>query len=386
MVVKIGVIGLGNMGTAHCRNIVSDPGFELSAVADVRQARVEKLQERYSCAGFIEPLDLLKSGECEAVLIATPHFDHTELGIAALKQGLHVLVEKPISAHKQDCEKLIRAHTNPRQVFAAMFNQRTNPNYQRVKQMISDGTLGQVRRFSWTITDWFRPQSYFDSGGWRATWAGEGGGVLLNQSPHQLDLLQWLFGMPEQVHAFCEFGKYHDIEVEDSVTARLKFSNGAEGLFISTTGEAPGLNRLEIAAENGLLVYDTSDDHMLFRKNEIPVSQAIAENEPFSAPGIEEIQFATGSGEGGQHKEILANFAAAILHGEPLIAPAAEGIHSVELANAMLLSSARNKAVSLPMSSRTYATQLKKWMATSNFSPDNPDAGVVQDVNKSWKQ
>lgn len=390
MTVRIGVVGLGNMGTGHCRNLAKLPEYKLSAVADVRTSRVGKLTERYGCAGFSDPVEMIRSGECDAVLIATPHFDHTTIGIAALKQGLHVLVEKPISAHKLDCEKLIRAHGDQKTVFAAMFNQRTNPNYQRIRTMLRDGTLGAVRRFSWTITDWFRPQSYYDSGGWRATWAGEGGGVLLNQSPHQLDLMQWLFGMPDEVQAFCELGKYHDIEVEDSVTARLKFQDGAEGLFVSTTGEAPGINRLEIAAENGLLIYDTSEDDMVFKKNEQSVSQAIAENEPFTAPATEQILFPTGEGEGGQHLEILQNFAAAILDGAELIAPASEGIHSVELANAMLLSGARGKTVSLPMSARSYATQLKKWMATSRYQGPISEGATgdeaVQDINKSWKK
>ena len=385
MVVRIGVVGLGNMGTSHCRNIAKITDYKLTAVADVRTSRVEKLSERYECEGFSDPVKLIKSGSCDAVLIATPHFDHTPLGIAALKQGLHVLMEKPISAQKADCEKLIRAHQDESVVFAAMFNQRSNPQYQKILQMLSDGTLGRVRRFSWTITDWFRPQSYFDSGGWRATWAGEGGGVLLNQSPHQLDLLQWLFGMPDQVHAFCEFGKYHDIEVEDSVTARLSYDDGCEGIFISTTGEAPGLNRLEIAAENGLLVYDASADHMTFTQNNKTVSQAIAENQPFESPEVEVHSFPV-QGEGRQHVEILENFAAAILRGETIIAPAAEGICSVELANAMLLSGARSRVVELPLNSRSYANQLKKWIASSSYQAeveaDNPD---VQDVSKSWK-
>lgn len=387
MVVRMGVIGLGNMGSGHCRSISKLANYQLSAVADVRASRVEKLKARYECAGFTSATELLNSGTCDAVLIATPHFDHTHLGVAALKQGLHVLMEKPISAHKQDCQKLIRAHKNPELVFAAMFNQRTNPNYQKIRSMIADGTLGAVRRFSWTITDWFRPQAYFDSGGWRATWAGEGGGVLLNQSPHQLDLLQWLFSMPDEVHGFCEFGKYHDIEVEDSVTARLKYASGTEGLFISTTGEAPGINRLEIAAENGLLIYDTAAEHMIFKENAKPVTQAIAENEPFTAPAVTVHEYATGDDEGGQHREILENFAAAILSAEPLIAPAAEGIHSVELANAMLLSSARGKPVSIPMSARAYSNQLKQWVATSRYQPetDLADGGEVQDIARSWK-
>ena len=385
MSVRIGVIGLGNMGTGHCRSIAALDDLQLAAVSDVRESRVEKLSERYKCEGFTDPSALLKSGTCDAVLIATPHFDHTPLGIKALEAGLHVLMEKPISAHKADCEKLIKAHTNETQVFAAMFNQRTNPQYRKIREMIQDGTLGSVRRFSWTITDWFRPQSYFDSGGWRATWGGEGGGVLLNQSPHQLDLLQWMFGMPSCVHAFCELGKYHDIEVEDAVTARLTYQNGTEGLFISTTGEAPGVNRLEIAAEHGLLVYDAGEDRMIFKQNSKSVTKAIAENAPFEAPSTEMRHFDT-EGEGGQHVTILKNFAAAILTGKELIAPAAEGIHSVELANAMLLSGARKQTVDLPISGRSYANQLNKWMASSRYRPEQDDGNQeVQDVSKSWK-
>ncbi|MFT5098130.1 MAG: putative dehydrogenase [Planctomycetaceae bacterium] len=382
MPVRLGVIGLGNMGTAHCRTIESISEIDLVAVSDIRRVRVDKLTERYGCAGYDDPFALIGSGRCDAVLIATPHYDHTSLGIAALKRGLHVLVEKPISAQKSDCEKLIKAHCNPNQVFAAMFNQRTNRHYQKIRQMIQDGSLGNVRRFSWTITDWFRPQSYYNSGGWRATWAGEGGGVLLNQSPHQLDLMQWLFGMPSQVHAFCEFGKYHDIEVEDSVTARLKYDSGTEGLFVTTTGEAPGLNRLEISAENGLLVYDTADGAIRFKRNDKSITLAIAENAPFSAPQTQDIEVLV-TGKAKQHMEVLENFAAAILQGEPLIAPAAEGIASVELANAMLLSGATEKPISLPLSSRRYAAQLKKWAANSRYKPDAPEADV-EDLSKSF--
>jgi len=380
--VRLGIIGIGNMGTAHCRLIQNIPDFELVAVSDVLRGRVDKLVERYGCLGYLDPMKLIKSNTCDAVLIATPHYDHTRIGIEALKHGLHVMVEKPISVHKADCEKLINAHKNPDQIFAAMFNQRTNRHYQKIRSMLQDDTLGAVQRFSWTITDWFRPQSYYASGGWRATWAGEGGGVLLNQSPHQLDLLQWLFGMPLQVQAFCEFGKYHDIEVEDAVTARLQYASGMEGLFVTTTGEAPGLNRLEIAAQNGLLVYDTADGEIQFKRNAKSVGQALIENAPFEMPETESVLVVVET-EGRQHLEVLENFAAAILRGAPLIAPAAEGIHSVELANAMLLSGVTHKLISLPINSRRYANQLNKWVATSRYKPELIEA-KVQDISNSF--
>ncbi len=196
--VKLGIIGLGNMGQMHCRLLAKIDNIELSAVCDIDPARLAKVTGQYGCIGYADPKVFLsrQQGKTDAVLIATPHYDHTTLGVIALKRGYHLLVEKPISVHKADCEKLIRAHSDPSRKFAAMFNQRTNSQYQEIKRLIVSGELGEIRRIQWTITDWFRSQQYYDSGGWRATWGGEGGGVLMNQCPHQLDLLQWLFGMP----------------------------------------------------------------------------------------------------------------------------------------------------------------------------------------------
>jgi predicted dehydrogenase len=276
-------------------------------------------------------------------------------------------MEKPISVHKADAERLLRAHRAPTQVFAAMFNQRTNPAYRKIRGMIGRGELGEIHRIQWTITDWFRSQAYYDSGGWRATWGGEGGGVLLNQCPHQLDLWQWLFGMPATVRAFVHLGRHHQIEVEDEVTSYLEYANGATGVFTTTTGEAPGTNRLEVAGDRGLLVYDANDRHMTFTRNAKTVTRAIAENRSFEKPETEIVKIRVGDG-GRQHAEILENFAAAVRGREELIAPAAEGLHSVELANAMLLSGWLDRPVALPMSARRYAAQLKKRVDGSRFN------------------
>ena len=224
--VRLGIIGLGNMGQSHARMVQDIADVNLAAVSDIDRTRLDKVVQKYGCRGFQDPASLMRSGSCDAVLIATPHYDHTTLGIAALKSRLHVLVEKPISVHKADCEKLLRAHTDPDLVFAAMFNQRTNPQYRHIREMVTTGELGAIHRVHWTITDWFRSQAYYDSGGWRATWHGEGGGVLMNQCPHQLDLLQWIFGMPARLRAFCHLGKHHRIEVEDDVTCYLEWPDG----------------------------------------------------------------------------------------------------------------------------------------------------------------
>jgi predicted dehydrogenase len=306
---------------------------------------------------------MIASGKVDAVLIATPHFSHTTIGIAALQAGLHVLVEKPISVHKADAEKLIAAHTNPRQVFAAMFNQRTDPYYIKIREMVRDGTLGQVRRISWTITNWFRSAAYYASGSWRATWEGEGGGILLNQCPHNLDLYAWIFGQPHRVRAFCQFGRYHDIEVEDDVTGYFEYNDGTTATFIATTGEAPGTNRLEIAAENGRLVME--NDKLVFTRNEMPTSEfSRTTRESFAAPRTTENVIDV-SGHGDQHIGIMRNFVEAIAEGKPLIAPAAEGILSVELANAMLLSSFEDRAIDLPLNGAVYEQALQGKISAS---------------------
>ena len=359
--VRLGVIGVGSIGTLHVSNVVEAKvdRVELATVADHNPGRLAKVAGKRKT--FSTGEELIGSGLVDAVLIATPHYSHPTLGIAALNAGLHVLVEKPLAVHKADAERFLAAHTNPRLVFAAMFNQRTDPFYQKIREMVRGGELGEVRRINWTITDWFRTEAYYASGGWRATWAGEGGGVLLNQSPHNLDLFQWIFGMPARVRAFCGLGRYHNIEVEDDVTAYFEFANGATAVFITSTGEAPGTNRLEIAAERGRLVYE--NDSLTFLRNEVPMSEfSRTTDKRFEAPPRSEIKFPL-AGHGGQHAEVLQNFVDAILDGKPVIAPAAEVIHSVELANAMLYSSLQNQTVELPLDSAAYRQMLRGLVA-----------------------
>ncbi|WP_309386822.1 Gfo/Idh/MocA family protein [Cerasicoccus frondis] len=370
--VRIGIIGLGNMGTTHAKNIIEGkvPGAKLSAVCDHDEKRLEsyKDQKHFSCGE-----EMIKSGEIDAVIIATPHYPHTTLGIAALEAGIHTLVEKPISVHKADCERLITAHTNKDVVFAAMFNQRTDPRYIKLRELITSGQLGKINRINWIITDWFRTAHYYASGGWRATWGGEGGGVLLNQCPHQLDLLQWLFGMPTEVRAYCQIGRFHDIEVEDDVTTFLKYESGATGVFITTTGEAPGTNRLEVAAEQGKVIIE--GEGIKWIRNEKQTSEYCNEaKDGFSKPGTWDISIPT-QGFGEQHVGIMKNFVDAILNGAELIAPAAEGINSVELANSMLYSSFTDTTLKLPLDGAAYEAHLKKLIAESTHVKEVKETG-----------
>jgi predicted dehydrogenase len=317
--VRIGIVGLGKHGQGTSR--------EHSCGQSARTARHRAVRERRHPAELIEGEKaftdvnlMIRSGHIDAILICTPHFSHTTIGIEALKAGLHVLVEKPISVHKADCERLIAAHTDKSKIFAAMFNMRTNACFKKVKDLIDSGEIGAVRRVHWEVTNWFRTNYYYATGGWRGTWKGEGGGVLMNQCPHNLDLFQWLFGMPQKVRGFCQFGRFHEIEVEDDVTAVMQYDNGTTATFVTSTGEAPGINKLEISAEQGRLTV-TDGTRIHFQRNRQPMSKFCMEAEAaFAMPESWHMDIPVES-SGGQHVEILQNFTNAILKGEKLLSP-----------------------------------------------------------------
>jgi len=376
--VRLGIVGLGNMGSGHVANMHKIKRCKLTAVCDVDTGKLAKYPDFKQ---FEDSGEMIRSGEIDAVLIATPHYFHTTIGIDAFQNGLHVLSEKPISVHKADAQRMIDAYTDKSKVFAAMFNQRTDPHYQRIRKIVQSGELGEIARTSWIITDWFRSEVYYASGGWRATWRGEGGGVLLNQCPHNLDLFQWICGMPSKVRAHCGFGKHHDIEVEDAVTAYLEYPNGATGIFVTTTGEAPGTNRLEIVGDRGKLVYENGK--ILVTRTEASVKETLV-NTPDSFPSMPtwncEVPV---NGYGGQHIEVINNFVDAILDGKELIAPGVEGIRSVELANAMLYSAWTDSTVSVPLDASAYEAALLEKIATSRYEKKVVSDAVV-DMANSW--
>ncbi len=379
--VRLGVIGLGNMGTAHSQAIREGKvsRSELTAVCDVLPKALEPYE---GVKKFADSGELIRSGEVDAVIIATPHYDHTTIGIDALEQGLHVLTEKPISVHKADCERLLAAHKNREQVFAVMFQLRTDPAFKKLKEVIDRGELGAIQRTNWIITTWFRSDAYYASGGWRATWRGEGGGVLLNQSPHTLDLFQWICGMPTRVYAKCDLGRHHNIEVEDDVHALLEYENGARGVFITGTSEAPGTNRLEIIGDRGRIVLE--DGKITFNRSETPIAEfSRTTRNSFGTPGIWNIDIPVPNGpRGGNHVEVCQRFIDAILDGTPLVAEAEEGIHSVELANAMLYSSFTGETVNLPLDGAAYEAKLKELIANSRFEKKVVEAEVDFEASK----
>lgn len=365
--IKFGIIGIGGMGTNHARSILNGdiPELKLTAVADVSEDRLKFAKENFpeDIRIFRDGRELIDSGSCDAVLVSTAHYQHPEYVIYALEHGLHVISEKPAGVYTKQVREMNAVAGKSDKVFAIMLNQRTNCVYRKLREMIMSGELGQLKRVNWIITDWYRTQSYYDAAGWKATWDGEGGGVLLNQCPHQLDLLQWLCGMPVKVRAFCHEAKWHDIEVEDDVTAYLEYENGATGVFVTSTGDAPGTNRLElgfemgkIVCENGKLIFDRlAENERTFCKTS---------QNGFAKPETTRIEVET-DGKNEQHAGVFRAFADRILRGGKLVAEGTEGIKGLILSNAMYLSSWLDKTVEIPFDEDLFLQELNKRRASS---------------------
>jgi len=381
--VRLGIAGMGNIGKFHADYLLQGKvaRCDLVAVSSTSLARLEPYRQLKT---FESTEKMIHSGVIDALIIATPHYQHTTLGIEALQHGIHVLVEKPISVHKADCERLIAAHRDKKVIFAAVFQQRAEPKYKKLKSLLANRELGEITRFNWVMTDWFRTETYYASGGWRATWKGEGGGVLLNQCPHNLDMLIWLMGAPSRVRGFCQLGRFHNIEVEDNVTAYLEWTNRATGVFITSTGETPGSNRLEIVGERGKIVVE--NHKITFTRNETSMFEFSKTSKVgFARPEVWNIEVPY-ENSAGQHQQITQNFVDAILDGAPLIAPASEGMHSVELANAILYSSLENRTIDLPLDSAAYERKLQQLIAESKFEKKVVKTVVGEDFTKSFNR
>lgn len=372
--VRIAIIGLGNMGTGHTKYLSKGEvaGAELTAVVDPREERLQWAQQNLGdkVKRFATADELFAAKCVDAVLIATPHYDHPALAIRSFAEGLHVLIEKPAGVYTKQVREMNEVAAKSGKVFGIMYNQRTNPLYQKLRDLVQSGELGEIRRTNWIITNWYRSQSYYDSGGWRATWAGEGGGVLLNQDPHQLDLWQWTIGMmPSRVRAFCYFGKYRNIEVEDDVTAFVEYPNGATGVFVTTTGEAPGTNRYEVTGDRGKIVIE--DGKLTFWRLRVPESQFNREYKGgFGQPECWKCEIPVPGDKGNGHMLITQNWVDAIRKGTPLLAPGEEGIKGLTLSNAMHLSTWTDNWVNLPIDEDLFYEKLQQQIANSKSTKD----------------
>ncbi len=384
---RLAVIGIGNMGSSHVRDVPTLPGAQLAAICDIDRAKADAWSQELHVPAYLDYREMLDQAALDGVIISTPHYDHTPIAIECFQRGIHVLVEKPIAVTTRDARKMIAAYEAARQkyphlVFEIMFMQRTYGFWQKIKSMIDNGDLGKLTRATWIITDWFRTQAYYNTGGWRATWKGEGGGVLLNQCPHNLDLYQWFFGLPQRVNGFAHIGKYHNIEVEDEVTAYFEYANGMVGHFITTTGEAPGTNRLEIVGEmgklvfeNGTLTFTRNEESMLHFLQTDPRSFASVPNE------VIEISY-THHGQPG-HRFVIEDFIESIRTGKAPANPGVEGLNGLMLGNSIMLSSFLHQTVELPINDDLYADKIAELAKTSRFQKAETTA-ASDDFSKSF--
>jgi predicted dehydrogenase len=380
--VRLGVIGCGVMARYHMNYFPRLSGLRFSAAADIDPRALAHTVQTQNVRGFEDGLALLDSGLIDAVLIATPHYFHPLFTQAAMSRGIHVLTEKPVAVSALAAQQVNQTHTrHPRVLYAVMFNQRTYSTWAKVRQLVQAGAVGELQRVSWIVTTWFRPDAYYRSGTWRATWAGEGGGVLLNQCPHNLDLLQWIVGMPVKVTAQVGLGRYHDIEVEDQVNAIFEFANGATGMFVTSTGEAPGTSRLEIAGDRGRIVTDGGPVIELYETAASVRDFCRTSPDPFSAPPGAATLIQT-DGKKPDHPLVMQNFIDAILHGTPLLAAGEEGLASLELANAMLMSGLLHQTVPVPTDREAYDRMLKNLARQSRYDPQT--AGPAR-IDEAWQ-
>ncbi len=387
--VKVGIIGLGNQGSSYLFNIFEQGKVEKAevvAVCDINPAKLENVKNKTTYKNlsyFNDYIEMLDSGLCEMVMVETPHYLHPEIVMECIKRDINVISDKPAGVYTSHVKEMNEFAKGKKAKFTIMFNQRTNCIYRKMREIIQNGGIGDLQRVTWIITDWYRTQAYYNTGSWRATWKGEGGGVLINQCPHQLDLLQWVVGqLPKSVRGFCKYGKWHDIEVEDEVTAYLEYENGASGVFITTTGECPGSNRFEISGTKGKLLCENGEiKYYKLKEDSQEVSNRITDN-PFEDIDIEEVALDT-DGQNPQHAGIINNFIGAILGEEELFVKGEDGLACVELMNAIELSGWLGGAeVSLPVDDKKYLSILQEKAQNSKEKTNVKE--VVADTSKTY--
>lgn len=360
--IRMGVIGIGNMGSAHAMQIHRGrvEGMVLAAVCDIDPLRLgwAAAQLGEEVERYAEYPELLTSGRVDAVLIATPHPMHPRIAADALRAGLHVLTEKPVGIDVDAARELNRTAAGSSGVFGIMYNQRTNPLFAELRRRFREGELGELVRLTWTISNWYRTQAYYDSGTWRATWSGEGGGVLMNQCPHNLDIWQWITGMPERLIAHCRTAHFHDIEVEDEAAIYAEYANGATAVFLTSTGEYPGTNRLELSGTRGKAVIENGRLTLELLEEDLRVITATS---PECMPqcALRKVEVEQHGPESG-HLGILNDFSRAVREGTELLAPGREGIYGLSLANAAYLSAWKHDWVKLPLDGEEYQRELRR--------------------------
>lgn len=381
---KIGIIGVGNIGFAHAKSLFESKieHAELTALCDISSKRREVIGELFpGIALFEDHNKLIDSGLADAVIIAVPHYSHAPIAVDCFNAGLHVMTEKPAGVYIRQAKQMIDAAKSSGKTFGIMFNQRTHPLFAKAKEIVESGLLGKKKRFVWIITNWYRNQEYYNSGGWRGTWRGEGGGVLINQAPHNLDIWQWIFGMPSRITAFCNVGKYHHIEVEDDATIYAEYDDGAVATFITSTGEYPGTNRLEISGDLGKMIIE--NNIMQWWKLDCPERKYCFESGEHDALPKIEYEETKNTVRETAHKGIIQNFVNNILYGEELLAPGVDGLCELTISNAAYLSAWTGKTVNIPFDENEFEELLNKKAENSEIA-DSKARQLTGGYNPRW--
>jgi len=378
--VRFGIVGMGNAGMLHAKVLGEIKGARLSAVCASAE-RLGELSLPEDVARFESYEAMLASGSCDAVAVATPHPSHPALAKAALDAGLHVFCEKPAGVDMISAREMNEAAERSGALFTMNFNRRLEPVFLKLKSLIDSGETGRIRRISWVGTDWFRSDGYYSSAQWRGTWGGEGGGVMLNQCIHLLDLWQWIFKMPTRLRGFCKFGKYHDIEVEDEVTAFLEGEGDLTGTIILSTGESPGTNRIEIACDHGRVT--VQDRKIVFDRTCVPVSKFSRSSDGFGEPERWRCEIPV-EGQTDLSSNVMRNFVAAIRGEEPLAVDGKDGLKSLALANAALLSTWTDSWVEFPFDEAQFKSLLDS-KAKAMKPAKGSSSRRILDLAKSFK-
>jgi predicted dehydrogenase len=359
--VRFGIVGVGGMGSGHANAMKNVEEVQLMAVSDAARAVCDRVAAEYNVRGFYDYRELIDSGLVDAITVATPHYYHPPVSIYAMRKGIHVLSEKPIAVTVRAADGMIAAAKKGKVKFAVMYQTRSTPEYQAAKRLVSEGKLGDLYR-TCCIDAGFRSQAYYDSAAWRGTWKGEGGGVLINQAPHEIDVFMSLGGLPSKVLAATNTRR-HRIEVEDEAAALLSYKNGARGYYYTSTTEFPGTSYLELCGDRGKLLLQEGKVRFWAMDKSLQEFNDTA-TQMWDQPSAREEAVPVEMRESG-HGAIIRNLARAILYDEPLLSPGEEGLRSVEFINAVILSGKRGRPVEIPVDRKTYEAFITKMKRSS---------------------
>lgn len=364
--IRIGIAGIGFIAEEYIKLFTQGQiqGAEIRALSSRNYSHMEEIRAKYrlDAALFTDYDAMLSSGKIDMVMICTPHYFHPGMAVKAIEQGIHTMIEKPVGVYPEELDELAKCvKSHPETLSGVLYCRRTNPVFAKIKQLLADGTLGKLKRVTWIVTDMYRTQAYFDIAGWRGTYSGEGGGLLMNQVSHHIDLLVWLCGLPEAMQANCYTARERNIEVENEVSITMEYPGNAVGQFIASTRECPGSNRLELSGSRGQIILDNEKD-LTLRILETDETQFNATtNIPFAfIPYKEEVFHFDMMYNPVLQAKIVNNFIASLTDGTPVTCPVEEAVRSQQFIQGAYLSSWQDKKLTLPVDGSAFTAELKK--------------------------